>query len=308
MGAAETSMVAIVGVGLIGGSLAAALRRTVPQCRVVGVGRSAVRLKAAQQAGLLDEFSTDVDAVLSRAGLVILCTPVDEAVATVRHVCGVVSAEAVVTDAGSVKRSICEAAAEQPCFVGSHPIAGKERSGWEHADPELFQGRLCVITPGAHSSSFAVERVTELWQRVGMTVTSMPAEEHDAALGMTSHLPHVVAAAVAKSLRPAWATLVGTGFRSTTRVAAGPAELWTPILLENRDAVLQALGHVSQELELLRTALEQQDRTAIVQWLSAAAEARRSLDEESGTPRPTSTGTATSAGPERFLPTDGCAP
>jgi prephenate dehydrogenase len=271
----------IVGVGLIGGSIAAAARRRGVARRVIGVGRNHHRLSGALTAGLVDEISTDLVTAAKQSSLVIFCTPVEEIVAGVRQIAAHVSPEALITDAGSVKAALCEPLTDVPAFVGSHPIAGKEVSGYEHADAELFVDRTCVLTPIPHHTTEQRTRLQGFWKAIGMRVVTMTPADHDAVLARTSHVPHVVAAAVAAALPEGDRSLTGTGFRSTTRIAAGPPDLWTGIISMNRDAVLAGIDQVQQRLADFSIALKEKNLDQLQQLLLNAKTARDRLDESS---------------------------
>lgn len=269
----------IVGVGLIGGSIAAAARRRGVAQRVIGVGRNSQRLTAAVQRGLIDDFFTDAVEAARRSTLMVFCTPVEEIVAGVRQVAPHLPSGSLVTDAGSVKQALCEPLAEVPAYLGAHPIAGKELSGFEHADADLFVNRTCVLTPLPHHTAEQKSRLQRFWEAIGMRVVTMTPADHDAALARTSHVPHVVAAAVAAALPDADRPLTGTGFRSTTRIAAGPPNLWTGILSMNRDAVLAGIEQVQQHLHGFATALREGDHERLRQLLDEAKSARERLNE-----------------------------
>lgn len=272
--------VVIVGVGLIGGSLAAALRHRRVVQRVIGVGRQTARLAAARDAGLIDDFSIDLAQAVAEADIVVFCTPVDRVVEGVREAALVARPETVLTDAGSVKGPICDALSGIPCFIGAHPIAGSHRQGYEAADPHLFEGRLCVLTPGPTSGPGMLERVDRLWRRVGMRTCRMSPEGHDQALAMTSHLPHVVAAALARTLTVENAGFTGSGFRDTTRVASGDPALWTAILRQNVKSVREGIAAAQQSLAAFDRALANGDDNALVELLMEGQRARQRLDQD----------------------------
>lgn len=280
--------VAVVGVGLIGGSLAAALRQRKVARHVIGVGRDASRLEAARQAGLIDEGSTDLAEVARRANLIVFCTPVENVVDGVRTaLAGLASASAsqpattplLLTDAGSVKGPICRELADVPNFIGAHPIAGSHRQGFGAADAKLFKGRLCVLTPQSTAAANHVARLERFWQSVGMRTVTMTPDDHDAALAMTSHLPHVVAAALAGILTPANRSFTGTGFRDTTRIAAGDPSLWTGILLNNAAHVIDSLEDMQQRLEAFRAAIKLGNTDLLRQLLEEGRTSREALDQ-----------------------------
>jgi prephenate dehydrogenase len=279
--ARDFETMAIVGVGLIGGSIGRAVKARGLARVVLGVGRNASRLEAARRAGLIDEPLTDLSAAARRATVIVFCTPVDRIVAGVREAAAAAPAGVLLTDAGSVKAAICcELANGLPRgveFVGAHPLAGSEKQGFEHADGELFQNRLCVVTPHATNSRKAIERIAEFWKRLGSKVVEMSPEVHDRALAETSHLPHLAAAALAGTLSAGNRELAASGFRDTTRIASGDADLWTAIFLENRTEVLASLSRFNALLTRFREALEKNDAGALHEWLKAAKISRDSL-------------------------------
>ncbi len=279
--------VAIIGVGLIGGSLAAALRQRKVARRVIGVGRDASRLEAARKAGLIDEGSTDLAEVARRANLIVFCTPVERVAAGVRAALTGLSSPSVLstqysglllTDAGSVKGPICSELADVPNFIGAHPIAGSHRQGFEAAEANLFEGKVCVLTPLPSADPDRVHRLERFWRAVGMTTVTMTPDDHDRALAMTSHLPHVVASSLAATLSPENRPLTGTGFRDTTRIAAGDPTLWTGILLNNAAHVIDGLESLQQRLESFRTALQLGHAEVLTQLLAEGQRGRESLD------------------------------
>jgi len=270
----EFETLAIVGVGLIGGSIGLAARARGLARTVVGVGRKQARLDEARRRGVIDEAVVELAAAASRADLTIFCTPVDRIIAGVREAAKVTKPGALITDAGSVKGSICRALEtglpQSVEFVGSHPLAGSEKQGFEHADEALFEDRVCVLTPVKTNSRRAVERISEFWKGLGSTVVEISPESHDQALAETSHLPHLVAAALATTLSAENEALAATGFRDTTRIASGDADLWAAILMGNRDQVLASLSRYGESLAHFRRAIEQNDASALKLLLKAA--------------------------------------
>lgn len=276
-------VIAIIGVGLIGGSIGAAVKRRGVARTVIGVGRNEARLQGARDAGLIDVASTSLHAVRD-AGLVIVCTPVDRIAADVLAAADHLHAGSVITDAGSVKAAIyrdVEAAGlpEGVRFVGSHPLAGSEKAGWEHADADLFEDRVCVVTPEREIEDCSCVR--HFWESLGMRTVVMSAEEHDRAVATTSHLPHVAAAGLASLLQEELVPLAATGFRDTTRIAAGDPDLWTAILMSNAGPVQDGLSRLIEQFEQVREALAAGDAAAIRRFL-ASAKANRDVLEGVG--------------------------
>ena len=278
----KSSTIGIVGVGLIGGSIAAALKKRGFNGRIIGIGRNSARLQDAQAAGLIDEFTTDVGTVAAECDIIIFCTPVD------RIACGVMTAAAkslpgtLITDAGSVKGSICRELDEKlpdgVTFIGSHPLAGSEKNGFQHADADLYVDQTCVVTPDIATPPEQLEQLTIFWETLGMIIVTMTAEDHDTALARTSHLPHVVAAALAATLSPENNDLAATGFADTTRIASGDPDLWTTILLANADAVSNSLSEYTQQLDEFQVAITNRDADVLKKLLEVAKRKRDDLD------------------------------
>ncbi len=279
--------VAIAGVGLLGGSIAAALKRRGLARRVIGIGRSAGRLQAAVDAGLLDGFTTDLQENDRDWNLVIVGTPVDRIAEDVRAIAAVSRPGTLITDVGSVKEPILkslglDSAEPMPLadgveFVGSHPLAGSEKRGFEAARANLFENRVTVITPAASNTSDAILRVRAFWESLASRVVTMTAADHDRALATTSHVPHIAAAAVAAILQPSQRDLAATGFRDTTRIAAGDPDLWVAILLANADAVLSSLRDLSDSLQSFDAAIRTRDADQLRSLLQDAKEKRDAL-------------------------------
>lgn len=273
--------VAIIGVGLIGGSVGLALRDRRLAVRVVGIGRRAESLTAAQNIGAVTETTLDLAAGVADAQLIVVCSPIDRIVEHVRAAAAACPPGALITDAGSTKGSIVAALdgalAREVTFVGSHPLAGSEKQGPTEAQADLFEGRLVVVTPGAHTREADRQRVAEFWESLGARVMAMSPAAHDRAVAASSHLPHLVAAALADAVPLAAHPVTAGGFRDTTRVAAGDAELWTQILLDNREAVLAALTPFEETLTALRAALAAGDRQQLKTILNRAKTKRDAL-------------------------------
>ena len=273
--------VAIVGVGLIGGSIGLALRRRRLATEVIGIGRRAASLRAARRVGAVTRTTLDLRKGVSRADLVVVCTPVD---CIVRHVSAVAQAcrgETLITDAGSIKAAVVDGVQREVGrhgrFVGSHPLAGSEQGGPDAASAELFDGRVVVVTPTRRTPAEDLQAVDDFWTALGGQVLHMPATTHDRIVAATSHGPHVVAAALADSTRADQLPLCASGWRDATRIAAGDPELWTQILLGNSDQTLKALESVERSLKTLRHAIQHGDATALKRILARAKRKRDAL-------------------------------
>ncbi|MFK7820958.1 MAG: prephenate dehydrogenase [Planctomycetaceae bacterium] len=254
----QPNVIAIVGVGLLGGSIAAAVKERNPGTQVVGIGRNQTRLAQAAALGLLDSFHTDINGIAD-ADIIVICTPVDRIVEDVRNAAEVAKPGALITDVGSVKRTIVTGLldlAAAGTFVGSHPMAGSEKSGFEHADPNLFVDANCIVCPTEVTPSTATATIIQFWQDLGSNTTSMPPEEHDKIVATISHLPHAVAAALARTPDTPALPFAATGFADTTRIASGDPGLWAAIFAANREEVMSAIDQFKVELNTFRNAME----------------------------------------------------
>ena len=278
--------VAIVGVGLLGGSLGLALRSRRLAGEVCGYLRRDSAVAEALAAGVVDRATTDLTAALRDADLVVLCVPVGSMESTALALRSGLSSGAVVTDVGSVKtvvvdrlESIVRDAGGD--FVGSHPMAGSEKTGFGSARADLFEQAVCVVTPTSRTPHGSIARVESLWSGVGGRVVTMTPERHDLLVSRASHLPHVVAAGLARwVLDPGHGLgeerLCATGFRDTTRLASGSPELWRDIALANRAPLDEAIAGLVGELERFRHALRNGDVAAVEAFFAAAKERRDS--------------------------------
>jgi prephenate dehydrogenase len=273
--------VAIVGVGLIGGSVGRALRARRLADRVIGIGRSRESLAAARATGAVTEIALDPAAV-AEADLVVVATGVRAIPRLLEAVDAEVRPGTPITDAGSTKASIVAAwekrrKIRRGRFVGSHPLAGSHRRGPEAADAELFAGRVAVVTPAAATPTNDVEDIGGLWSALGATVFVMNPREHDRLVAATSHAPHVLAAALAAATPPAAIPFTAGGWRDTTRIASGDPELWAEILLDNAGPLTAALKRVATAAERMIAAIEAGDRRRLVTLLSRAKDVRDAL-------------------------------
>jgi prephenate dehydrogenase len=293
--------VTIVGVGLIGGSIGLALRGRGLAERVIGVGRSESRLEEAVRLGAIDEFTTELARGVAEAEVCVVCTPVTriaaDAIAAAEHG----PADLLVTDAGSTKRLIVEAVERheraRAAFIGAHPIAGSEQTGVAHARGGLFDGRACVVTPTPHSPVDRIARAVEFWASLGCRVVERGPAEHDAALALTSHLPHVVAAALALAVPAELLELAAGAYRDGTRVAAADTELWAAIFRDNRLPLLEAVDAFGTCLAAFRRALAEGDEEALRSSWDAAKRARAQFDSVESARRAVGTRAAPASSP-----------
>jgi len=282
--------VAIIGLGLIGSSVARAVRARMPTVRVTGHDADPEVRAAAVALGLCDDVADQAGAAVTDADLVILCVPVGRIGAVAAELAVDLPADVVVTDVGSCKGSVAralEAALPGVAIVPAHPVAGTERSGPEAGFATLFQGRWCIVTPTDGSPPQAVERVAEFWRRMGAEVELMDPDHHDRVLAVTSHLPHLIAYTIvgtASDLEEVTRTEVikysAGGFRDFTRIAASDPTMWRDVFLSNREAVLDMLGRFSEDLSALSRAIRWGDGDALHDLFTRTRAVRRSIVEQ----------------------------
>ena len=270
--------VSIIGVGLIGGSIGLALQRRGLADRVVGIGRRQTSLDMALRCGTVTETTMDLVAGVADAELVVACAPVTHIVQHIRLAASACPSGTLLTDAGSTKGSIVAALSRQlepgVAFVGSHPLAGSEKIGPESARDDLFDGRVVVVTPTAAAPTDRVNAIVEFWSSLGASVIQMTPEDHDRAVAATSHVPHVVSAALAAATDQGWLDLVAGGWLDTTRVASGDPQLWLQILRDNRPHVLKSLDKFAKVLNSFRDSIHEDDASRILELLQAGKQCR----------------------------------
>jgi prephenate dehydrogenase len=275
----------IVGTGLIGASLAGAGRARGLFAHTVGVGRSMANLETARERGLIDEARTDLFPALADADLVVIATPVFTAVSQLHELAEHAPKTAVFTDVGSVKVAIVSEANRRGLanrFLGAHPLAGKAETGARAADPDLFRGRRVVLTPDDDTPAELVEEMRHLWTAVDAEVSVMDAADHDAVLATSSHLPQMVAfalaaAADASASRDDVVRLIAGGFRDTTRLAASDTDMWVDILRLNTECIVDAMDEFSMVWEDLRDAIADRDENTIRTIFAASQKLRREI-------------------------------
>src|SRR5262245_46431588 len=272
----------IVGVGLLGGSIALACRQRRLVGRIVGCDPSTDTLARAQGRGMLDETTTDACQAVARATLVVFCAPVDRLSDVIGSCADACRPGTLLTDVGSTKSALVRRLAGRlpagVSFVGSHPLAGSEKAGPDHARDDLFEGKLVVLTPAGDPPA-AVSTIGAFWQALGARVETMSPEQHDEALAVTSHLPHLVASVLAGVLPLEWKRLTATGFRDTTRLAAGSPEMWRAIFQSNQPALLTAIDEFAAHLARFREALARGEGERLRLLLEQGKYVRDSLSE-----------------------------
>jgi len=276
--------VTLIGVGLLGGSLGLALKQRRLAGRVEGYVRREASIAECERLGVVDRATTDLLAAVREADLVVFCTPIAQMRALAEQCGSVLKSGALVTDVGSVKGSVV--AELEPIvskggaqFIGSHPMAGAEKTGPAAARADLFERAVCVVTPGARTPEKLLKLIEGLWTAVGARTLRLSPDQHDGLVARSSHLPHVVAAELANYvLSPAHQkeqpALCATGFRDTTRIAAGSPEMWRDIALANRKHLARTLGVFIEDLQEFQRALEAGDAKAMDEFFETAKHRR----------------------------------
>jgi cyclohexadieny/prephenate dehydrogenase len=286
----QLDRVALIGIGLIGSSLARALRRDSPQTRIVACARRAETLATVRRLELADETTDDPAEAASDADLVVIATPLSAYADIGRRIAPALKPGAILTDVGSVKRAVIrDLGPHVPPgvhFVPGHPVAGTEHSGPEAGFAELFRGRWCILIPLPETPSEAVAEVARMWERVGMRVVTMSADHHDKVLAVTSHLPHLIAYTIVgtatdleDSLKSEVIEFSASGFRDFTRIAASDPVMWRDIFLNNREAVLEILQRFNEDLTALQRAIRWGEGDKLEDLFTRTRAIRRSIIE-----------------------------
>lgn len=281
--------VAVIGVGLIGGSFALALKRHGLAGHVVGVARREQTLLRALERGVADSVTTDPAHAAEGADLVYIAAPVGATAAILQAVASVARPDTIITDAGSTKAAVVAAAREHigagSIFIPGHPMAGSEQSGPVAARADLFEGKVYFLTPATDTPEAPLERLRDTLLTIGARVVICEPERHDRLLAATSHLPHFLASVLASVLaerdpaEPDFFAFCGSGVRDMTRLAKGPPEVWRDIFLDNRDHLRAALARLNDHVERYLAAIEAGDGEALEALLDDAREFRKGLDD-----------------------------
>jgi prephenate dehydrogenase len=280
--------IAIIGVGLLGGSLARVCKKKKLVNTVIGFGRHSEKLKKAQELGIIDSYATDLQTAVEHADLVVLCTPVSKLGPLAGEMAPFLKPGCIVTDVGSVKKTVVgDIQSQLPGsvhFVGSHPIAGGEKSGFEASTVDLFEQQKCIITPTSKTNASALARVKELWEQTGMHVISLDVEEHDIIFGAVSHLPHIIAYSLMKTVGEVSTknyaevtSFSGAGLKDITRIASSDPVMWRDICLGNKKPILNLIDKFQTTLQQMRNTLENEDGQLLEQTFQTANKYRSNL-------------------------------
>ena len=274
----------LIGCGLMGGSFALALKRGGLVKRVVGYSKSPSTTERARQMGVIDVAAPSALLAVSGADIVLLAVPVSATESTFKAIRHMITANTLVMDVGSTKRDVVDAARrilrdDVGCFVPAHPITGKELSGVEHADANLYAGKQVILTPIERTYTAQLNKATSLWTALGCTVAQMSPQSHDAAYAAVSHLPHLIAFALMNSISgqaqgAEYLSLAGPGFRDFSRIAASDPEMWRDILIANREELLAQSKIFQQTLQSLEKLINAGGEAALLQQLDKASSTR----------------------------------
>jgi len=280
--------VSIIGVGLLGGSLAKVMRKRGLATSLVGFGRNKANLQEAKNLGIIDQVAPDIKSAVEDADLIVLCSPVQTISQLVTKMAPHIKPGCLVTDVGSVKEPLVKEVAtlipEGVFFVGAHPIAGGEKSGFRVSSETLFEGACCIVTPTDKTEPSALKRVIELWETIGTRVSTMDVKEHDFIFGAVSHLPHVLIFALMNTLGSLKSdnydqitSFSGAGLKDITRIAGGEPVMWRDICISNKDSILHCLSRFQETLNRLKSGIEQENGKLLTQEFEAANKHRLDL-------------------------------
>ncbi|UCG46055.1 MAG: prephenate dehydrogenase/arogenate dehydrogenase family protein [Phycisphaerales bacterium] len=277
----DLRQVSVVGLGLLGGSIALSVLRSFTGVKVVGYSHRGVTRRKARELGVATEVADDLGGSVSEADLVILATPIRTFEGVFERIAGALRDGCIVTDVGSTKVLAHRwAAAKLPKsvrYVGSHPIAGSEQRGVEYARDDLFERAMCILTATKRTDAGAARRLGEFWSQLGCFVKSMTPREHDRVFANVSHLPHITAAALINANDGDDLKFAGKGFIDTSRVASGPANIWADVLMTNSENAVRGIDRIMSELSKIRRAIESKNGRQIEGLLEKARDKRRRL-------------------------------
>ena len=265
---------AIIGTGLIGGSLALEIRKFGLAKKIVGVSRHAKSLAWAKRIQAIDRGSLDLN-VAKDADLLIFATPVNAIVDLAPKLVKIVNKECIVTDVGSTKELVVKSLERLfPKYIGSHPLAGSEKRGVRYAHKDLFKNSLCILTPTRKSDRRALKLVNEIWKKAGAKTVFLTPQLHDKILAAVSHLPHIAAFSLIASVPDSFLKFASGGLKDTTRIAGSDSELWAQIFLSNRKSLLKNIAELQKNISVIKSAIKNNDKQKLSQILENAKNKR----------------------------------
>ncbi len=269
--------VAIVGTGLIGGSIALAIKKKNLADEVIGVSRHKKTLLIAKKARAIDKGSQEIN-IIKDADLVILATPVNTILSLAPKIARVLKKDCLVTDVGSTKREIVARLTRIfPRYVGAHPLAGSQNRGMPYANPDIFRNSLCILTPVRNTDKKAQGEIRKFWANLGAKVICLGPDSHDKILSFVSHLPHIAAFSLIQAVPKQYLKFAASGLRDTTRIASSESELWSDIFLSNRKNILKSIRVLELSLNRIKSAINKKDKRSLNIILKSAKSKRDSL-------------------------------
>lgn len=275
--------ITIIGVGHIGGSIGLALKQRGFKGEIVGVGRTKRNLNIAKKRGCIDEIDSYDLKKTSESSLIILCTPVKSFTFWFQRIKKILKKDMLITDAGSVKEkplAQAKSAGINENYIPAHPIAGRETSGAVSADAELFNNKICIITPYDKSNRYFIKRVEKFWEFIGCKIITMSPSIHDVLLAYTSHLPHVIAYAITGLIDKQYNgenIIFGGGLKDFTRIAGSSPEMWHDIFFENKKNVLKAINNVKKEISKIESYIKNENSKQLFNYLKRSKNFRNKL-------------------------------
>jgi prephenate dehydrogenase len=269
--------VAIIGTGLIGGSIALDIKRRKLANKIIGVSRRKNSLLLAKRLGAIDYGSREID-IIKGADLVIMAAPVSAILNLAKPISKRLTRDCLVTDVGSTKKEIvAELEKVFPYYVGSHPLAGSEKRGIVHACANIFKDSLCILTPTQNTDPKALSKIKKLWIQLGAKVKFLSPVEHDKILSFVSHLPHIIAFSLISSIPSGYLSFASCGLKDTTRIAASDSEIWKDVFFSNQKNVLKGIELFQKNLVKIESALRRNDKNLLTQILKKAKNKRATL-------------------------------
>ena len=273
--------IAIVGVGLIGGSIGLAVRKNKLASKVIGIGRRKISIDKAKKKGAIDAGTLNLRQGIKGAGLIIIATPVDKVEVKLREVAKYAERGAIVIDVNSTKQKIIISAArclpKDVFFVGTHPIAGSEQTGVLSSDAGLFDGTICIITPTLSTDKKVLKKIKSFWRNIGAEVKVMSPELHDDIVADISHLPHILAYTLCDTVSSKELKMAGTGFKDTTRIAKSSPRMWEEIFIQNQKSLLKSVTAFQKSLNVFKNDIIKERRTSLSKKLIRAKRKREML-------------------------------
>ena len=269
--------VAIIGTGLIGGSMALAIKKKCLAHQIIGVSRHKNTLIWGKKSRVIDKGSQDLS-IIQDADLVVLATPVNTILKLAGIILKFIRKDSIVTDVGSTKKEIVSKLSKIfPNYVGSHPLAGSEKRGLVNASTDIFKNSLCILTPAKNTNPKALKKIKDLWNRLGARVIFLSPDTHDRILSFVSHLPHVIAFSLIDIVPDKYLKFGATGLKDTTRIALSDSRLWVDILLSNRENMLKSIEHFENNLSRIKSAINKRDERTLIKILKKAKGKREIL-------------------------------